>query len=117
MLSDYRQYRNKTQNLIRKVKIIFLCDTLVKSKDSKLIWKHLSKAHNKTQKPSNKHPSELKLRDLTIIDSEAIATKLNDYFPLISQIMNKHNDELNEFDKLKYYISSKVLQNILFASL
>ena len=76
--------------------------------------KHLRFVSNKAQPSVNKPPSELKINDEIITDSEAIATKLNVYFPSIAQILNEHDDEIEPFesDKLTNYVNSKIPENV-----
>ena len=42
--SEYRRYRNKTQDLIRRAKKQHFTDSVSNLKDSKTIWKHLRTA-------------------------------------------------------------------------
>ena len=114
--SDYKRYRNKTKYLIRQAKRKYFSDSVTNSKDSKIIWNHLRAVNTKTQASLNKLPSELKINDETITDSEVIATELNAYFCSIAQILNEHNDEVSTFesDKLSNCVNSKVPENIYF---
>ena len=116
MWSDYRRYRNKIKYLICKAKRKHFSDSVENSKDSKFIWKQLRSVNKKAQASVNKLPSELKINDETITDSEAIATKLNVYFSSIAQILNEHNDEIEplESDKLRNYVNSRIPENVSF---
>ena len=111
--SDYKRYRNKTKYLIRQAKRKYFSDSVTNSKDSKIIWNHLRAVNTKTQASLNKLPSELKINDETITDTEVIATELNVYFCSIAQILNEHNDEVSTFESDKC-VNSKVPENIYF---
>ena len=116
MWSDYRRYRNQIKFSIRKAKRSFFSDSVTNSKDSKFIWKHLRSTTKKSETLSNKLPSELKLNDEIISDSESVASKLNIYFSSIAQIINEHNDEVGtmEPDKLRNFVESKIPENVSF---
>ena len=89
---------------------------MTNSKDPKFIWKHLRSTTKKSETLSNKLPSELKLNDEIISDSESVASKLNVYFSSIAQIINEHNDEVEtmEPDKLRKFVESKIPENVSF---
>ena len=116
MWSDYRRYRNQIKFSIRKAKRSFFSDSVTNSKDPKFIWKHLRSTIKKSETLFNKLPSELKLNDEIISDSESVAFKLNVYFSPIAQIINEHNDEVEttEPDKLRKFVESKIPENVSF---
>ena len=85
-------------------------------KDPKFMWKHLRSTTKKSETLSNKLPSELKLNDEIISDSESVASKVNVYFSSIAQIINEHNEEVEtmEPDKLRKFVESKIPENVSF---
>ena len=87
--TDYKTYRNKTKHLIRKAKRNFFSISVINSKDSKTIWKHLRSVKNGTNSTLNQLPDELIVGGETFfLNTVDIATKLNEYFCSIAEIIN-----------------------------
>ena len=61
-------------------------------------------------------PSELIFENESVTDSKEIATKLNNYFASVANILNNHNTETSDPDlsKLQDFVNSKVPNNISF---
>ena len=61
-------------------------------------------------------PDELIINNKHILDSNTIASKLNEYFSSIVQILNRNNTGTNQLDltKLIEYLNNKVLYNTYF---
>ena len=64
-------------------------------------------------------PDELIIEWVHFTDSETIATKFNEYFTSIAQILENTNSDTNDLDatKLQEFVIDKVPENILLASL
>ena len=110
------RYRNKTRQLIRAAKRKFFSDSISDSKDSKLLWQHLrSVSSNKTISSSNL-PDELIINNETITGSENVASKLNNYFTSIADILYKNSNEASNFDlgRLQHFTNSKLARNTFF---
>ena len=108
--------RNKTKNLIRNAKRTYFADSVESSKNTSSIWKHLSAVNNGSTSKANSMPDELIINNKHILDSNTIASKLNEYFSSIVQILNRNNTGTNQLDltKLIEYLNNKVLYNTYF---
>ena len=114
--SEYRRYRNKTQDLIRRAKKQHFTDSVSILKDSKTIWKHLRTATKTSNPSSNTLPDELIINDQKFSNSEDIAFKLNNYFAKISELF-QDNDEIPtrpDFTKLNEFINDRIPNDIRF---
>lgn len=114
--ATYKQYRNKTKDLIRRAKKEHFSKSVSDLKDTKTIWKQLRNATNGSSSPQNILPDELIVDGDTFTNSQDIAFKLNDYFASISELVSDTDDPSPTIDltKLKSYISSKIPNNISF---
>ena len=115
--SDFKRYRNKTRQLIRTAKRKYFSDSISNSKDSKFIWRHLrSVSDNKTVSSSNL-PDELIINDETFTGSENVATKLNEYFTSIADILDKNQDKSTDpdLDRLQHFTNNKLPENTFFS--
>lgn len=114
--TEYKRYRNKIRQLIRLAKRKYFSDSINNSKDSKAIWNHLRTVNNKKQTSFNNLPSELTINGEKITDSEDVATKLNEYFSSIAEILNDHIEEISTFenDKLINFVNYNVPENTYF---
>ena len=65
---------------------------------------------------SNNLPDELIINDETFTGSENVATKLNDYFTSIADILNKNQKESPDpdLDRLQHFTNSKLPENTFF---
>ena len=61
-------------------------------------------------------PDELIMNNEHILDSNTIASKLNEYFASIAQILNKYSTGTNQLDltKLIEYVNNKIPDNTYF---
>ena len=113
---EYKRYRNKTQDLIRRAKKQHFTDSVSNLKDSKTIWKHLRTATKTSNPSSNTLPDELIINDQKFSNSEDIAFKLNNYFAKISELF-EDNDEIPtrpDFTKLNEFINDRIPNDIRF---
>ena len=115
--SQYKIYRNKTQDLIRKAKRHHFSASIVSQKDTRLIWKHLRTFTKNDNSSSNTLPDEIKIDNETYSNSEDIASKLNEYFASVSDHFGSHSDPVDtpDFSKLNDYVNSKVPSHIHFS--
>ena len=114
--ADYKVFRNKTKDLIRKAKRNHFSDTVTKSKDTKTIWQHFRKVNNKNTSSNSGLPEEIIFDNKRYTKSEDIAAKLNQYFSSISEIFKDTDSEQldTDFNKLKHFVDSKVPNNTYF---
>ena len=114
--SQYKKFRNKTQNLIRKAKRNHFSESIATQKDTKTIWKHFRSYTKKTDSTLKTLPDELKINDETYSDSQNIASKLNEYFASVCDHFSSHSDPVDAPDmkKLDDYVSRKVPSHIHF---
>ena len=114
--ADYKVFRNKTKDLIRKAKRHHFSDTVTKSKDTKTIWQHFRKVNNKNTSSNSGLPEEIIFDNKRYTKSEDIAAKLNQYFSSISEIFKDTDSEQldTDFNKLKHFVDSKVPNNTYF---
>ena len=113
---EYKQYRNKTRSLIRKAKRKHFTDAVETSKNISIMWKHLKAVNKGSVSTVNNIPDELLINNEHFSDSHTIATKLNEYFSSIAQILNSTNTETTDLDltKLTDFVNNKVTERIYF---
>ena len=114
--SDFKRYRNKTRQLIRAAKRKYFSDSISDSKDSKFLWRHLRAVSGNKRVSSSDLPDELIINNETFTGSENIATKLNEYFTSIADILNGNQTEsaYPDFDRLQHFTNSKLPENTFF---
>ena len=112
--SEYKHYRNKTRDLIRSAKRKYFSESIINTKDSKFIWKHLRSINSPTTNSSKTLPDELIINGQKITNSENVAAKLNDYFSSITDILNENTDESPYFEKLQRLTDNKIPEGTLF---
>ena len=80
--SKFKEYCNKTRNLIRAAKKAHFSEPIASQKDTRKIWKHFRSLNNKTNSAQNTLPDEILINDQTYrpTDSKDIAFKLNEFF-------------------------------------
>ena len=105
-----KRYRNKTRQLIRTAKRKYFSDSISNSKDSKFIWRHLRSVSDNITVSSSNLPDELIINDETFTGSENVATKLNEYFTSIADILDKNQDKSTDpdLDRLQHFTNSKL---------
>ena len=113
---EYKIFRNKTKDLIRKAKRKHFSDTVINSKDTKTIWQHFRKINNKDTNSSTGLPEEIVIDDKRYTKSEDIATKLNEYFSSILEIFKDTDSEQFDTDltELKKFVDGKVPSDTYF---
>ena len=86
------------------------------SKNTSSIWTHLSAVNQGSTPKANSMPDELIMNNEHILDSNTIASKLNEYFASIAQILNKYSTGTNQLDltKLIEYVNNKIPDNTYF---
>ena len=114
--SDYKIFRNKTKDLIRKAKRKHFSNTVIDSKDTKTIWQHFRKVNNKDTKANSGLPEEIVVDNKRYTQSEDIANKLNEYFSTISDIFkDTESDHLDtDLTELKHFVDNKVPNDTFF---
>ena len=80
------------------------------------MWKHLRAVNKGSVSTVNNIPDELLINNEHFSDSHTIATKLNEYFSSIAQILNSTNTETTDLDltKLTDFVNNKVPERIYF---
>ena len=89
-------------------------ESIINTKDSKFIWKHLRSINSPTTNSSKTLPDELIINGQKITNSENVAAKLNDYFSSITDILNENSDESPNFEKLQRLTDNKIPEGTLF---
>ena len=114
--SDYKIFRNKTKDLIRKAKRKHFSNTVINSKDTKTIWQHFGKVNNNDTKANSGLPEEIVVDNKRYTQSEDIANKLNEYFSTISDIFKDTDSHHLDTDltELKHFVDSKVPNDTFF---
>ena len=92
----------------------YFSESIINTKDSKFIWKHLRSINSPTTNSSKTLPDELIINGEKITNSENVAAKLNDYFSSITDILNENSDELPNFEKLQRLTDNKIPEGTLF---
>lgn len=114
---EYKIYRNKTRNLIRKAKRQHFTNSVENLKDTSTIWRHL-RAVNKGSMTSGKSlPDELIIDGEHYTDSQTIATKFNEYFTSIAQILDDTDTDSSDLNvtKLQEFVNDNVPNDIHFS--
>lgn len=114
--ADYKMYRNKTKDLIRKAKRKHFSNSVTNFKDTKTIWKHLRTVNDGPTASTSMLPDELIVDNERFSTSESIASKLNEYFSSISELLNGNNTDTSSLDltKLQNFINDKIPDDIHF---
>lgn len=114
--SNYKKFRNKTRSLIKNAKRGHFTDAIENSKDTRVIWQHLRALNKGHATTSNNLPDELVVNDEHFSDSHSVATKLNEYFSSVAQILNSTNTDTSDLDhtKLTDFVNNKVPENTYF---
>ena len=114
--SKFKEYRNKTRNLIRAAKKAHFSESIAFQKDTRKIWKHFRSLNNKANSAQNTLPDEILINDQTYTDSKDIAFKLNEFFASVCDQFSFGNDPADhpDLNKLKTYIESKVPSHVNF---
>ena len=112
---EYKKYRNKVTSLIRKAKRHHFSESIPSSKDTKTIWKHLKSA-SKPGESTNILPEEITVNNEKFSSSEQVATKLNEFFTSISELLINSNteDSTPDLNDLINFIQSKVPHDVHF---
>ena len=115
--AEYRNYRNKTRNLIRNVKRQHFTKSIENFKDTGTLWKHLRAVNNGSTSSGETLPDKLIIEGEHFTDSKTIATKFNEHFTSIAQILENTNSDINDLDvtKLQNLANDKVPENIHFS--
>ena len=113
--ADYKRYRNKTKNLIRKAKRKYFSESAKNLKDAKAICQYL-RTVNKYNISTSSFAIELSIDNEKITDPRDIANKLNDYFTSVCKRLNEGNNvtPTSDLTKLINVISNKIPENIYF---
>ena len=114
--SQYKLYRNKTRDLIRKAKRRHFSESIESNKDSRTLWKHFRSVTNKSNAPLSSLPHELTINNVLYTDSEDIAVKLNEFFASVCE-QSKADSEPSErpdYTKLEDYVQSKIPSHVYF---
>lgn len=115
--AEYKRYRNKTRKLIRNAKRKHFANSIETLKDTKTLWKHLKSVHNGSTSSSKTLPDELVIEGEHFTDSQTIASKFNEYFTSVAQILDNTNSETEDLDitKLQEFVNGKVPDNTQFS--
>ena len=114
--ADYKRYRNKTKDLIRKAKRKHFSESVINSRDTRTIWQHFRTVNNKSNTSNSNLPEELIINNERITTSLDIASKLNNYFSSISELLNGNEIHTSPLDvtELKRFINSKIPGEVHF---
>ena len=99
--TEYKHYGNKTRNLIRNAKRQHFTKSIEYFKDTSTLWKHLRAVNNGSTSSGKTLPDELIIEGVHFTYSEAIATKFNEYFTSIAQILENTKSDTNDLDVTK----------------
>ena len=115
--TEYKHYRNKTKILIRNAKRQHFTKSIENFNDTSTLWKHLRAVNNGSTSSGKTLPDELIIKGVHFTDSETIATKFNEYFTSVAQILENTNSDTNDLDvtKLQEFVNNKVPENIHFS--
>ena len=75
--SQYKLYRNKTRDLIRKAKRRHFSESIESNKDPGTLWKHFRSVTNKSNAPLSSLPHELTINNVLYTDSELPSSLMN----------------------------------------
>ena len=108
--TEYKYYRNKTRNLIRKAKRQHFTSSVENLKDTSTIWRHLRLVNKGSTTTSKTLPDELLIDGQRITDFHSIAAKFNEYFTSIAQLLDDTDTDSNDLnvDKLQEFVNNKV---------
>ena len=67
--TQYKKFRNKTRDLIRKANKKHFSESISSQKDTRTLWKHFRSCTNKGNSSQNSLPEELKVTGETYTDS------------------------------------------------
>ena len=114
--SQYKLYRNKTRDLIRKAKRRHFSESIESNKDSRTLWKHFRSVTNKSDAPLSSLPHELTINNVLYTDSEDIAVKLNEFFASVCEQLKADSEpsERPDYTKLEDYVQSKIPSHVYF---
>ena len=114
--AEYKKYRNKTKDLIRKAKRKHFSDSVTQSKDTRAIWQHFRKINNNDKSSDSSLPDEIVINNERCTSSEKVATKLNEYFSSISNIFGIDNRDSTDPDltHLTNFVNDKVPNGVYF---
>ena len=114
--SKFKEYRNKTRNLIRAAKRAHFSESIASQKDVRKIWKHFQSLNNKANSAQNTLPDEILINDQTYTDSKDIALKSNEFFASVCDQFSFGNDPADhpDLNELKTYVESKVPSHVNF---
>ena len=114
--TDYKYYRNKTRNLIRKAKRQHFSSSVENLKDTSTIWRHLRLVNKGSTTTGKTLPDELLIDGQRITDSHSIAAKFNEYFTSIAQLLDDTDTDSNDLnvDKLQEFVNNKVPCDVQF---
>ena len=114
--AEFRKYRNITKTLIRRAKSNNFTSNVINNEDTKLIWQQIRAIQNSTQNSTKTLPEQQQIENTTITESHEIATKLNEFFAMISKRKEQSENlsQPNEHSKLIDYINNKVPNDTIF---
>ena len=114
--SQYKSYRNKTRDLIRKAKRRHFSESIKFNKDSRTLRKHFRSVTNKSNAPLSSLPHELTINNVLYTDSEDIAVKLNEFFASVCEQLKADSEpsERPDYTKLEDYVQSKIPSHVYF---
>ena len=115
--TEYKRYRNKVRNLIRKAKRQHFTHSVENLQDARTTWRHL-RAVNKGCMTSGKTlPDKLIVDGEQFTDSQTIAIKFNEYFTSIATKLDDTDTDSNDLNvnKLREFVNDNVPDDIHFS--
>ena len=115
--TEYKGYRNKFRNLIRKAKRQHFTHSVENLKDTSTIWRHLRAVNKGCMTSANTLPGELIVNGVQFTDSQTIASKFNEFFTSIAQILDDTDTDSNDLNvnKLREFVNDKVPDDTHFS--
>ena len=115
--TEYKRYRNKVRNLIRKAKRQHFTHSVENLKDTSTIWRHLRAVNKGCMTSGNTLPGELIVNGEQFTDSQTIASKFNEFFTSIAQILDDTDTDSNDLNvnKLREFVNDKVPEDTHFS--
>ena len=107
---DYRNFRNKTRQLIKQAKRKYFSESANNCKDTKVIWKHQHTVTNGSKSSTFNLPSEIIINNERTTGSENIASTLNKYFASVAEQFQDNKSDVSkmDYDKIRHFVNSKV---------
>ena len=108
--TEYKRYRNKVRNLIRKAKRQHFTHSVENLKDTSTIWRHLRAVNKGCMTSGNTLPGELMLMVNSLPILIQLQVNSTSFFTSIAQILHETDTDSNDLNvnKLREFVNDKV---------